>query len=243
MLLFTTHNYLLFTRKEIWFYNGEPIKKGTYNIYTASRKTLGENNKFQEVYNTPVISLLKSEGDLFKAIHSTYRYDIRAAEKKRILYKTILNPKKEDCIILINAYNDFAKNKKIPAMNLKRILAIQKTGNLYITKAIFGETEVSTHVYIFDKNIISLTNSFHNINFTDNKVRSEANKFLHWKDILLFKSMNFKEYDFGGLNEKAYPGIGKFKLNFGGEIMENYRAITTSTLLFYIVTLLKKLKK
>jgi hypothetical protein len=243
MLLFNTHNFFLFTRKEIWFYDGEPIKEGAYNVYTAAKKTSGENNQFQEKYKTSIIYLTKLEEDLFKAIHATYRYDIRSAEKKYILNKAILHPKKEDCIELIKSYNRFAKSKNMPSMSLRLILALQNTENIYITKAFLGETEILTHVYIFDKDIISLVSSFHHIDFTDDKIRSEANKYLHWKDILLFKSIGFKQYDFGGVNENKHPGISKFKLNFGGEIVENYRFIKTSVFIFTLITLFKKIRK
>jgi hypothetical protein len=243
MLLFTTHNFFLFTRKEIWFYDGEPIKEGTYNVYTAAKKNSGENNRFQEKYKTSIVYLTKPEEDLFKVIHATYRYDIRSAEKKNISYKAILHPKKEDCIELLKSYNKFARSKNMSVMNLRRISALQNTGNLYITKALLGETEVSTHVYIFDKGITSLASSFHHVDFTDDKIRSEANKFLHWKDILLFKSMGFEQYDFGGVNEKKHPGISKFKLNFGGEIVENYRFIKTSAFIFTLIAIFKKIRK
>ncbi|HKC68444.1 MAG TPA: hypothetical protein VKG26_09445, partial [Bacteroidia bacterium] len=126
MLLFTTHNYFLFTRKEIWFYDDEPIKKGTYNVYTASRKKSDVSTKFQETYRTPIVYLEKPEDILFKAIHSTYRYDIRAAEKKKLTYETVLTPNKADCVALYKAYTDFAKTKHIEQMNFRRIIALQK---------------------------------------------------------------------------------------------------------------------
>jgi len=160
MLIFTTNNYFLFTRKEIWFYNGEPVKEGIYNVYTASKKAPIGENKFQEKYQTPIINLLKSEDELFKSIHSTFRYDIRSAEKKQILYKAILNSQKKDCKELLYAYNEFAKHKKLPKMSLQRILALQKTGNLYITKAMLDGIEISTHIYLFDKNTLNVLNCY-----------------------------------------------------------------------------------
>jgi lipid II:glycine glycyltransferase (peptidoglycan interpeptide bridge formation enzyme) len=50
------------------------------------------------------------------------------------------------------------------------------------------------------------------------------NKYLHWKDILLFKQMNLLEYDFGGIDLERVPGISQFKLSFGGRIetVNNY---------------------
>ncbi len=243
MLEFTTHKYFLFTRKEFWFYDGEKIKEGAYNVFSVAKKTYGANNNFLEKYKTSIIDLSKSEEELFNAIHPTFRYDIRAAEKQKIEYKTFVNPTKSECINLVHDYNLFAKSKQLPLMNMNRILTIQKSGNIYITKALLQGNEISTHIYIFDKNVISLMTSFHNINFSTDKLRSEANKYLHWKDILLFKTRNFKQYDFGGLNLEKLPGVSKFKMNFGGETVENIRFIKTSFFIYFLMTLYKIFRK
>ena len=243
MLVFTTHKYLLFTRKEIWFYNGEPLTKGTYSTFSAAKKLYGNNNQRYEKYITSIIDLTKSDEDLFNAIHPTYRYDIRSAEKKNLEHIILQHPNKNDCENLIKSYNLFAREKELAPMNTKYIFALQKTGNLCITKAELNGVEISTHLYIFDKNTISLSNSFNNVNFTDSKIRSEANKWLHWKDLLQFKKTDFKIYDFGGLNPKKLPGVSKFKMSFGGETVENYRFIITSPFIFNLLNFLKKIKK
>jgi len=242
MLIFTTHKYLFFTRKEIWFYDGEPVPEGTYNTFSAAKKNTEGHAKFGEKYLTSIIDLSKTEEELFKAIHPTYRYDIRSAEKKNMTFKTILKPEKENCRDLFKSYNSFAKTKGVPFINAKSILALREAGNVCITKILLNDIEISTHSYFYDKKTVSLASSFHNINFTDDKIRSEANKYLHWKDILLFKSMGFEEYDFGGLNQNKFPGITKFKENFGGATVENYRFIKTTTVVFYLVNIFKKIR-
>jgi len=240
MLIFTTHKYLFFTRKEIWFYDGEPVSEGTYNTFSAAKKNTGGHAKFGEKYLTSVVDLKKTEDELFKAIHPTYRYDIRSAEKKNMSFITILKPDKRNCEDLFKSYNSFAKAKGVPALKAKSILVLRETGNVCMTKILLNDVEISTHTYLYDKKTVSLASSFHNIHFTDDKIRSEANKYLHWKDILLFKSMGFEEYDFGGLNQKKFPGITKFKESFGGTTVENYRFIKTSSIVFYLVSIFKK---
>ena len=230
MLEITTHKFLFFTRKEFWFYDGEDLKKGAYNMFSAANKITGGSIQYLQKYQTTEIDLLKTEEELFKAIHSTFRYDIRTAEKQNFQCLSFLHPTNEDCETLIRAYNAFANSKGLNPYNRRWVFALKHSGNLYFTKILLGNIVLTTHVYLFDKTNILLTNSFHNSEFTNERIRSEANKLLHWKDILLFKSMNFKKYDFGGINPEKLPGVSKFKLNFGGDVKEKYRYINTSDL-------------
>ena len=91
-----------------------------------------------------------------------------------------------------------------------------------LTKVLQNNIEIATHFYIFDDKRVRLLYSYHNIEFLDDTLRSYANKFLHWEDILFFKSKNFLFYDFGGINMDNHPGISKFKLAFGGILVDNY---------------------
>lgn len=241
MLEITTHNLPLIKRKEVWFYKGGSIKKEAYTVFSAANKPYSGKCEFLEKYQTVVIDLLKKETELLNAIHPTYRYDIRSAQKKGIISKMFLRPNLTDCLELINSYNAFAAEKKIPEMNKRWVKALQKNGSIIFSKAFFRNEDITTHVYIFDKETISLFSSFHNVNFSDSKIRSEANKLLHWEDILYSKNSGFKKYDWGGINPIKLPGVSKFKMSFGGDITENYRFIKTNPVLYYIINMLKKI--
>lgn len=242
MLIFTTHNFFSFTRKEIWFYAGEEFEEGLYNVFSSAKHSYRSSYLFHEKYNTSVLDLSKSETELYNNIHSTFRYDIRNAEKKRISTQLYFNPDKKDCLKLINNYNLFAHKKGLQKMNFKWVMALQKKGNICFSKVFLNHTEIATHVYIFDKETISLSSSFHNIEFKDDKLRSASNKLLHWKDILSFKEKGFKYYDFGGINPQKLPGVSKFKTSFGGQTIESFRFIKTNVFIYTIITILKNLR-
>jgi lipid II:glycine glycyltransferase (peptidoglycan interpeptide bridge formation enzyme) len=140
---------------------------------------------------------------------------------------------------LIKGYNLFAAEKKIPDMNERLLKALRQKGNILFSKVFYKDTDVATHIYIFDEETISLFSSFHNVNFSDLKIRSEANKLLHWEDVTHVKLNGFKKYDWGGVNPIKLPGVSKFKMNFGGETVENFRYIKTSTLIYRLIKLLK----
>jgi len=239
MFSITTHNSFLFTRKEFWFYNGEEIKEGTYNVFSAAKQINEQHVNYFEKYQTTEINLSKTEEELFNAIHPTYRYDIRSSEKHNFQNLYFQNPTDQQCKTLIKSYNAFAKTKGLNSYSRRWVSALQESGNFCFTKILLADTVLATHVYVFDKKNIMLANSFHNPEFQNSRLRSEANKLLHWKDILLFKKNNFCYYDFGGVNHKKLPGVSKFKLNFGGEKRENYRYIKTSFLFFKMINTYK----
>lgn len=242
MLEITTHRFPFFTRKEFWFYEGENINEGTYNMFSVAAKLPEKNACYVQKYQTSVIDLHQGEQDLFQRIHPRYRSYIRAAEKNNLEYAPVTQPTKEDCSRLAATFKTFAKHKTILPIRNSWIKALHQSKNICFTKIRMNETDIITHVYLFDKSNIILTHTFHNLDFKDERVRSDANKLLHWKDILLFKKMNYQQYDFGGINPEKLPGISNFKLNFGGEVKEYYRYIQTTSLLFLISNLYKRIK-
>ena len=47
------------------------------------------------------------------------------------------------------------------------------------------------------------------------------NKYLHWKDIQYFKNNGFSRYEWGGITDPDKPnGIDKFKMEFGGRVIQ-----------------------
>jgi lipid II:glycine glycyltransferase (peptidoglycan interpeptide bridge formation enzyme) len=217
MLSLITHRFPFFKKKEIWFYTGEPEKETAYTSYCCVKRNFDRpfENELKEI--TSIIDLTQSEKELFGAIHRTSRYHIRKAERLEFQFDSFLNPSPEVCRKLISSFRVFARFKNIPPMNSGRIMALQKLNHLIITTLTKKNKEILTHVYLFDEDRVILLHTFHDLSFKDAAVRGAANKYLHWKDILLFKEMNFKVYDFGGINPEKVPGITKFKLSFGGK--------------------------
>ncbi len=149
MLEFFTHSFPL-KRKEIWFYNGETVKPGTYTVFSAARKPITKGNVFYEEYQTSVIDLQKDKDALFKEIHPTYRYDIRSAEKQQVRHNCITDPRIEDCHALVKDYNEFAKEKDLDNLNLNWLLSVQKKGALRFSRVFVDEKWIATHIYISD---------------------------------------------------------------------------------------------
>lgn len=218
MIEITTYKFLSFTKKEIWYYNGETVTPGTYTTYCYSQHIFeaGHQNELKEF--TTTIDLSKAECELFNALNEPFKYEIKKAERSGFYFDSLLSPTLFDCKKMIASFNIFSKNKGIGKINTRRIIALQKTNTIVLTTIKKENTDVVTHVYLFDKGRALLLHSFHHPNKFTKQIMGEANKYLHWKDILLFKEKGIKIYDFGGINPEKVPGISQFKLNFGGII-------------------------
>jgi lipid II:glycine glycyltransferase (peptidoglycan interpeptide bridge formation enzyme) len=232
LLRFTTHAFLFLSRQEIWFHSGGYVPDRFYNVYCAADTAPAEKNLLHvKEFKTTCIDLHQEAEAIFNSFHPTIRYEIRRAERENLSCKAHSNPSEIECSELIRCFDQFAKKKNIIPLSARRIHALRKMGCLFITGSYCGTVPVATHVYIVNDTRVALLYSFHNFEFKDNKMRGFANKFLHWKDILLFKEKGLALYDFGGIDADSLPGISDFKLGFGGETRSQYSYIKTAPVL------------
>lgn len=217
MISFITKNNILYKRQEIWFYNGEEIPLFDNNIFYQAKLSPHDIKIYSEhSFYTSCIDLTLNEEEIFKNVDPNFRNEIRKAEKEKCTFNTIDSPSLKDLSEYLFLYGQFCKIKKLLPPDKARTQALFSFKNFIITKIIYNQYDVITHTYIHDKERVRLLNSYHDINFLDNKLRGYFNKYLHWKDILFFKSKGFSIYDFGGIDKVDRSGISGFKKSFGG---------------------------
>ena len=44
---------------------------------------------------------------------------------------------------------------------------------------------------------------------------------LHWELLMRYKGAGFRTYDFWGIDHRLYPGVSRFKLSWGGTVVEH----------------------
>ena len=103
------------------------------------------------------------------------------------------------------------------------------------------------HTYLVDRSIgkvriltsVSIRRD-ENLSQQDKNLIANANRLLHYEDMVCFRDLGFTKYDFGGYaygtKDKSLAGINFFKDSFGGELVEesNYEP--------WLVWVLKKVK-
>lgn len=214
MLAVTTHKLPFFSKKEIWFYDGRSVEKGSYTVYCYALKAPHSFDSYLEEQSAR-IDLSADINTLFANMNKSYQYEVRKAQDAGFQVSLNSNPTRAECIQFLDSFNSFAKWKKAPPPRRRRILALQRAGNLILTSVKIEQQKLITHVYIHDSETALLLHSYHEKDVCEDQKRAIANKFLHWQDIIYFKENGFLTYDLGGINCEIFPGISQFKLGLG----------------------------
>jgi hypothetical protein len=154
----------------------------------------------------------------------------------------------KDISTFIDFYNQFAGRKKIYQMNEQMKKALPQNRYLVGFSTLNGEI-LSANLYILDTELGFVrwflgSSSRLNVE-VDKKTIGISNKFLLFKSIVHFKSLNLQKFDFGGYAEnttnKSLKGINDFKAAFGGE---KEKCISYNSLLYsFLLNISRKLDR
>ena len=177
-----------------------------------------------ELQDTLVTDLNKSEDELFSLIGKTCRYEIRRAEKEDIVVTMYGSDIPNEILVQFeNTYNNMFSSKGMTnKFNHSLFTEGCKNKQVFVSCSTSIEKSCSVfHAYLCDgKNTVLMYSASPIWDKRDkqtvNKI-GRMNKHLHWKDILEFKRLGYKCYEWGGLKSFSKPnGIDLFKMEFGG---------------------------
>jgi len=126
----------------------------------------------------------------------------------------------------VSFFNDFAFKKDTYTTRKEKI--IDMGNSIKLSFATNGGQVLAAHSYIIDEEI-GIVRHFHSATkrldeHYDRNLIGRANKYLTVKDILYFKEIGFKIFDFGGYakdtEDESLKGINNYKLLFGGKVVE-----------------------
>ena len=218
--------------------------------YHQSKEKFGQNYKQITTLHT---NLSLSTECIMSKIDKKVAYEIRRSEREGVetkLYNSIdLSNDNQELKRFINLYNQFLKTKKMPGRcNLNAVKRYIEKGLFYLSTAIYDGKNVVYHAYICDNEIVRLLYSaslFREVNTGELRaIIGRANRHLHWEDIVMFKSLGFYVYDWGGLsNREEVNNIAKFKEGFGGEKIILYNSLIPGSLLGKAIIKLMDIKR
>ena len=167
---------------------------------------------------TVVVDLIKSENELLDAMHHKTRYNVKVAEKNGIEIKES---------------DDFESFWKLIKKTSKRDKFSSHSKDYYqkLLNFFSGDREIKTKLHLAfyqDKPIAGLVlltykdSAFYLHGASDYDYRSfMAPHKLHWEVIKKLKASGFKLYDFWGIDSRKWPGVTRFKLGWGGRVVEH----------------------
>lgn len=166
---------------------------------------------------TIFVDLRNSEGDLLYAMHEKTRYNIRLAERHGIevnqkgtleeFWKLLAETAERDKFYT-HERDYYGKLLAVRSKNFSNELFFVKYRGVLVAAAIinfFKPPQTATYL--------------HGASSREYK-EVMAPHLLHWRIIQEAKRRGFSLYDMWGIDEKRWPGLTRFKLGFGGEIVE-----------------------
>lgn len=189
----------------------------------------------QEAY-TASIDISVSEELFFANFKKNTRYEINRAKREGAIFEI-----EEDLEQFYNYYNEFAKSKNLEQLRYETLLKYQE--HIIITKVVKDDNTLTMHVHLYNEDIAMLLYSASQFrNSDDNKMRNligYANRLLHFEEMIYFKKLGCKVYDFGGYayntNDEVTQRINQFKDSFA--CIPQQRYIYTSWALGIFVSL------
>lgn len=180
--------------------------------------------------------LSQEQGAIAARLSNTCRYQIRRAESKdRLSFEYIPEPAArldEFCAF----YDAFALQKSIPPAPRDWLAAACEGGQLLLTAASRDGDTLVWHAYIHFADTALLQHSASCYRHRERDfcaLVGRANRWLHWSDMLRFKRLGVKHYDWGGMFEdESVPeraGINTFKRSFGGVPIHTYDCLVPVT--------------
>lgn len=203
---------------------------------------------FLQPRQTVVLDLRKTEDDLLKQMHEKTRYNIRLAEKHGVEVKIFQHPSSGaradlfwDFMLKTAKRAGFSPHVKSYYEKLFRAGTESDFSNELFLAEFQGQILAMILVNFYRP---SLTATYlHGASVREHK-EVMASYLLHWRAIEEAKKREFYFYDFWGIDEVKWPGVTKFKLGFGGSVVEYPRTVDIiyKPVWYKIYRLVKKLK-
>ncbi len=192
---------------------------------------------------TLILSLNEDKDIIFKKFHSKTRYNIRLAKRKGVVAERIF--KEEEKMKYFDKFWELLRktagrgNFKTLSRKYYKNLLFLDNAFLYIAR--FKDKIVASSIILFFGDTVYYLHGA-----SDYKYRNlMAPHFLHFYQIFDAKDLNFKFYDFWGIDEKKWPGVTRFKKGFGGKEVVYPEGIdfVFNKSWYFIYIFLKKIKE
>lgn len=194
-------------------------------------------------FKTQVLDLSQDLKELFASLSSNTRYKIRRAEREGIEPMALVSPSEQDILTFGEFFDTFARQKRQPLSNQRKLTALQAQKGLLLTTARDQHNQILVaHAYVADTDIgrvrlLYSASHFRGAADTEERNRiGRANRLLHWFDIETAKHNGFNRYDLGGVpidqRDPEKNAIARFKSEFGGQHIIEYNGyLSTNRLL------------
>lgn len=230
--------------QELWF--NEPEQAGKYDIVARNQSISPMPGKRNEEFHTLLIDLTPQPQKILSSFDRNTRSQIRAAEAdESVAVEIIERASAAQLAEFLNFYDDFSRSKSIWPIWAPRLRALHESDRLVLSRVIRDQETLVWHASLRtgDRFVVLYSASLPTADQSLRKVIGQANRLLHWREMLFLKDQGCPIYDFcgwyAGVEDKALLLVNRFKEEFGGRKVVEYNIIEDRTLRAKFVRLLK----
>jgi Acetyltransferase (GNAT) domain len=183
-------------------------------------------------FTTLHLDLNKSDEELLGQMSPGTRYAVqRALSRDGLRVDVIPKPSGDDLANFFEFYNPFARMRRISPADEEFLRGLAERSALVLSRVRRGGSrDLAWHAYLVGGRRMRLCHSaalgFEGVTAAQ---LGRANRLLHWEDIRYAKSQRLLVFDFGGIAvggaERELEGINRFKLGFGGTLVEEFHCV------------------
>lgn len=238
-------------RGEIWYDNepGNLVQLDWLLYRQRSRPVPGTKARF---FYTYLVDLTRSVDDLLAALRKETAYKLRRARERDRIVCELQDPRERHVMDEFERmYNTFAAVKGLSPLQRPRMQSLAESGLLHLSLARTPEGQILlSHANYHDQSraaLLELPSLFRT--FSDSAARNlvgRANRLLIWNDIVRYKALGLKFFDFGGWyygSDADMLKVNEFKKGFGGEVVREFQCEQILTLKAWLVINLAAVKK
>lgn len=187
---------------------------------------------------TLVIDLENEPDDIFISFHRQNKQKIKRAQREGYQHEVLNSPTSSEISAFIDFFQAFALWKGIALLPENRFKRSAEAGVISITwMRDENQIPLCGHAYLHDGNSVSMIHSASHRVGKDSSQRNRigrANRLLHWENILYYRHIGVKWYDFSGIFidplKEQEQNINEFKRSFGGQEVDEVRVFKSHSL-------------
>lgn len=181
---------------------------------------------FLQPQKTIILDLTKTEDELLNEMHPKTRYNVRLAEKHGVnVFKCKTHDIKEHLDMFWDLLTETA-GRDVFHLHVKhyyqKLLTLQ--GQNFSNRLVVAEHRGKALAAAIINYYHDTATYLHGASSSINR-EVMAPHLLHWRIIQDAQKNGFKKYDLWGVDEEKWPGVTRFKLGFGGQIVEHSKSI------------------
>ncbi len=191
--------------------------------YHQAEKPIGMQ---PERFETLLSDLKEDEETILSHYSKNCRYEVRRAPKEGVVCAVKCGKEitEQDIVAFTDFFEQFWASKGISYQEKEKCRAMMRlyaaAGAMAVTTASIADKLLVYHTYILDEKRVRLYQSaswFRTDESVTTKIIGFANRYLHYQDMLYFKKLGKRQYDWGGAGKaEDVENITKFKESFGG---------------------------